>query len=915
VFFTGRKQLAVSTAVSIVVASILTLGPAGTVRAVDPVLYAVDGAGNNPSSLYTVNAGTGLATFVANITISATQVSHVTGLAFDPTDGTLYGFMNGGQGFYPDPDHADGTLLTINKTTGVATVVGSVGLAGIHVADIAFDPLGNLYAWTGGCGDETCNSNGSDLYTLDTSTGTSSKVSESGTLGFQTGLAINPIGRMFMKSYQAIFPVNQFTGHVFAPAPNSALGNTRAALAFGPGTVLYSASFNSPANLVTIAPLTGAVTTIGSMGVSNVSALAWDFGVLPAPDQADLSLTKTVDDATPTAGDDVTFTITVTNGGPDSATSIFVKDNLPSGFTFVSDTPSQGSYSSGFWNVGTIANAGSATLDLTATALSSGVHTNDAEVQFSNSYDPDSVPGSGEGDTFASRRSAPSAATTLYAVTGAGPGFCGGSPSSLYELDSASAAAQKIADITIGGDPVTHVTGLAVHPSTGVLYGFMNFQGSDCALAAQSDGTLITINKTTGVAAMVGSEGDAGIQSPDMTFDPFGTLYAWGEGNGAGTETDDLYTLNTSTGASTKVGECSCGSSSTGLASDSVGRLYMKSGNALSRVSQLSGQIFPSLWVPSVLLNQNAHNLAAFGPSDDLFTGTRSAGTSAFSFSLKKVTNANLSTGTVTNVGTNGVWTISALAWDLGTITPPDEADLSLDKGVDIASPTEWFTNVTFTITVSNGGPDTATGVKVKDLLPSGLSYVSDDGSGAYNSSTGIWNAGSIANGGSATLHIIASVQPTGSYSNTAHVIDATTYDGDSVPGAGAGDIIDTVVLTPTPTAGLDAAAAVIVKGPTRANANTKGFFVRVTNVGSVPFAVSDADVDVSVDLDTGTLVCDSFSTTLAPGKNVKFRCTWSPQTVGGISPGDTVTYEAVVDITGDGFTTNDTGTFATTAT
>jgi uncharacterized repeat protein (TIGR01451 family) len=317
-----------------------------------------------------------------------------------------------------------------------------------------------------------------------------------------------------------------------------------------------------------------------------------------------------------------------------------------------------------------------------------------------------------------------------------------------------------------------------------------------------------------------------------------------------------------------------------------------------------------------VNLNQFVQNLAAFGPSDDLFTGRRAASNSGFNFSLRKVTNANLATGTVTIVGTNGVWTISALAWDMGTITPPDEADLSLTKVADDPTPDEWFQNVIFTITVANGGPDTATGVKVKDLLPSGLAYVSDDGGGAYNSGTGIWTVGSIANANSAILHITASVQPTGSYSNTAHVIDATTYDADSVPGAGAGDIIDTEVLAPTPTAGLDAAASVIVRGPTHASAKTKGFFVRVTNIGSVSFAVSDADVDVDVDVDANsTLACDPFSTTLAPGKYVKFRCTWSPLNADTISPGDPITYEAVVDISGDGFTTNDTSTVLVIAT
>ena len=50
---------------------------------------------------------------------------------------------------------------------------------------------------------------------------------------------------------------------------------------------------------------------------------------------------------------------------------------------------------------------------------------------------------------------------------------------------------------------------------------------------------------------------------------------------------------------------------------------------------------------------------------------------------------------------------------------------------------------------------NTANGVQVTDLLPTGLNYVSNTAShGSYNPTTGIWTVGTLANGAYATLTI-----------------------------------------------------------------------------------------------------------------------------------------------------------------
>ncbi len=113
---------------------------------------------------------------------------------------------------------------------------------------------------------------------------------------------------------------------------------------------------------------------------------------------------------------------------------------------------------------------------------------------------------------------------------------------------------------------------------------------------------------------------------------------------------------------------------------------------------------------------------------------------------------------------------------DSASVTPlvPASADLSLRKTADKAT-VPVGQQVVFTIVMDNAGPDGATGVQVKDELPSGYTYVGDDAGGGYSSLTGMWRVGAVPAGGSVTLRLTARVNEAGEHKNVVQVIALTS--------------------------------------------------------------------------------------------------------------------------------------------
>lgn len=153
-------------------------------------------------------------------------------------------------------------------------------------------------------------------------------------------------------------------------------------------------------------------------------------------------------------------------------------------------------------------------------------------------------------------------------------------------------------------------------------------------------------------------------------------------------------------------------------------------------------------------------------------------------------------------------------------------ADLSITKSMSPANPA-LGQNVTFTVTVTNNGPDAAAGVLVEDILLPGLTYVSDDGGGAYDDGLGLWTVGALAASGSATLNIVATVETTDPVQNTARIAGQTPLDPD--PSDNSATV---TVMAPR---SADLALAMSVSSPTVLVGGSVTFTLTVTNTGDDP--------------------------------------------------------------------------------
>jgi len=491
---------------------------------------------------------------------------------------------------------------------------------------------------------------------------------------------------------------------------------------------------------------------------------------------ADLSTAK-VDNPDPVvAGANLTYTVTVTNAGPASASTVSLSDPLPAGTTFVSLAPAGG------WSCSTppVGSGGTVTCTIPSLALGNAVFTLTVAV-------PPSTPAGTINNT----------ATVSAGTTDPNLGNESGNASTTV-VTAADVAVTKTdtPDPVIAGANITYT--ITVN----------NAGPSNAASASLSDPlpagtTFVSLSAAAGWTCSTPPVGSGGtVSCTNAAFAPASAGFTLVAKVGAAVPPGTVLS-NTATAAST-------------TADPNPGNESATATTTVADSSDIAVSMTASSLTPSVGTNVTFTIVVnKTGPSPA--TGVQV--TDKLPPGLTFVS-ANPSVGTYTPA--TGVWNIGPLlAADKGTgatlslvatVTRPEAlvnqatktghvepdsnasnnaalvglngpalADIQVQQTVNNPNPPVG-TNVTFTITAKNAGPLGATGVAITDVLPAGVTFVSAVPSqGTYSTGTGLWTVGSLANNASATLQIVATVVSAGSASNVASKTAETQTDLNAV--------------------------------------------------------------------------------------------------------------------------------------
>ena len=717
-------------------------------------------------------------------------------LAFHPFTNELYGSITGGGG--------PGRLVKIDPFTGMATDVGPYGTGDIE--GMRFDAEGFLWGTSG--------TTPGELYEIDIVTGaaTNPRTVDNGG-DYESTVCYVPGSDLWVdKTVDNAFPAETstvtYTIEVFNAGPADATGVVVEDV-LPAGVTFVSASGQGSYDAATGLWNAGAILrdesafiditvsvdldTAGSTITNTATRIAVDQGdAVPNNDTAsvdifpdsyaDLGVSKTVSNASPAEGDTITYTVTVLNNGPSDATGVTIDDTLPGGLTFVSSAPSQGTYSSGLgvWTVGTIASGSTATLEITATVdagTSLSTITNTASVDNADVTDPDPSNNSGSVDLTVSL----AGLEIVKSSDATGPVEPG--QTITYTLDITNTGTSLMGGISVE-DPVpagtTFVSGsTSVTGFTGGTYldrfnsqSYGNSNGSVPWVTSWSEfgevtnptgGDIRILNDVSNYQLRIRDDDNGIRRSADLSTAAYATVQFDFRRYSLDNSTEIVYFE----AASSPSGTWRELARFTGPATDgsygNTGALVLNPGEISATTTfrfRTSNNLsdWDILWVDDFQVDFAVPAAAAGHDAADLVISADDyilppGGSMQVTFEV--VADTILAQSTIDNTAT--VDASGATPATDSVSDPVAQADLAVDKTVDVPNPNPGEL-VDFTVTVTNNGPSAARLIEVTDLLPSGVTYDSDNGGGDYDSATGLWTVGTLPPSGSATLVITATV-------------------------------------------------------------------------------------------------------------------------------------------------------------
>jgi uncharacterized repeat protein (TIGR01451 family)/gliding motility-associated-like protein len=524
----------------------------------------------------------------------------------------------------------------------------------------------------------------------------------------------------------------------------------------------------------------------------------------------DLSLTKKVlgNNTSPTTGDIITYQIVVKNDGPNTATGVVVQDLLPSGLRFVGyNSSSIYDETNGVWNVGTLVNNETKILFIEAEVLSSGDYENCAEVIAADQTDSDSTPNNGvtTEDDYACAGIVPQVNADVVVSKTVDNNTPNIGDLITYTIRAENKGPARATGLVITDVLPTGLTLVNATPSDGT------WTDPTWNISSLNPGAIETLTIQARVDSSAGGQTIVNTisKTQDQT-DPDDT-------------TDDLEETITVTSADLNVTKTVSNATPNELESI-VYQITVTNDGPDTATNVSIEDVLPA---GVTYVNHTASN-GVYNQATGLWTIGSINNGSSVTLDLSVTVNSGTTGQTITNTTAN----LTADQFDgdssnnIGSvaITPGSVVDVAIVKRIlGNASPTVGDV-VNYEISVSNAGPNTATGVEVTDVLPSGLRFIRYNSSSTYDNSTGLWNVGTVSTSNTKVLIIEAEVLSTGNYENCAEITNIDQGDSDVTNNKSC------VIITPGASADLELNMSVDNNSPL-VNANI-AFTLTLSNKG-----------------------------------------------------------------------------------